>query len=165
MKNLKLLPLMAMIILQNQIYAETSDQENIEQVADQKKALPLHDIIKNQSYTTEQKLQMIQNLLDQKQVDVNAQDADGKTALNLATFYKSDPVIAKLLIEYGANVNEPDLFNETPLHNAISKEDVVTAALLLKDGANARFENDNGSTPLDLARSPETLAVLGLEQN
>lgn len=167
MKHIKLLTFTAIMILHNQIQSlnQNSVQENnVEQVVEQKQ-LPLHDIIKNQQYTTAQKLKMMKKILDQKQVDINAQDAAGKTALNLVTFYKGDPAIAKLLIEYGANVNEPDLFNETPLHNAITKEDIVTAAMLLKDGANVRFENDKGVTPLDLARSQETIKLLGLEQD
>ena len=164
MKKLQLLTLAAMLILQNQLYADDVSDEIRQQVVQENK-LPLHDIIKDQKHSTDQKLAMIQEILDQKQVDINAKDSTGRTALNLATFYNADPLIAKILIDAGADINEPDTFNETPLHNAISKQELVIAAMLLKKGANKRFENDQNITPLDLARSPETIALLGLEED
>ena len=90
--------------------------------------LPLHDIILNQNYSTQDKLLLIKNILDNKIVDVNDQDVDGRTALNLVTFYKANPALARLLIEgYKANVNKPDRFNVSPLHNAIQYEEIEIA--------------------------------------
>ena len=164
MKNFKLGVLTVMIFLQNQLRADDPSDESSQLVV-QKNNVPLHDIIKNQTFSTDQKVAMMQNLIDQKQVDINAKDATGRTALNLATFYNADPAIAKLLMDAGADVNEPDIFNETPLHNAISKQEMVVAAMLLKKGANKRFENDKNVTPLDLARSEKTIKLLGLEED
>lgn len=164
MKNFKLIALTCMIFFQVQIFADDPSDQSNQQVVE-KNNLPLHDIIKNQTLSTDQKLAMMQQLIDQKQVDINAKDATGRTALNLATFYNADPAVAKLLIDAGADVNEPDIFNETPLHNAISKQEMVVAAMLLKKGANKRFENDKNVTPLDLARSEKTIKLLGLEED
>ncbi len=164
MKKLQLIALVSIVILKNPIYTEDQVIKNEDSVM-QGLQLPLHDIIKNQKFSTDQKLSMIKELLDKKKVDINIKDSTGRTALNLATFYQADPAIVKLLIDHGADVNEPDIFNETPLHHAISKQELVIAAMLLKKGANKRFENDQNITPLDLARSLQTIKLLGLEQD
>ena len=167
MKNklLQLSGLIACTIMQYELHADV-DRENIaillaENVS--KNKLPFHEIIKNQRYSLSEKLALIKKIADAKEVDINAQDANGKTALNLVIFYKGAPEIVKLLISSGADVNEPDLFNETPLHNAIRNEDITAAKILVAHGADVRFQNDKGLTPLDLAQSPTTMAVLGLQ--
>jgi len=124
------------------------------------KQLPLHKIIKNQTYSLSKKLALIQQILEQQKINVNMQDANGKTALNLAVFYKVAPEIVQLLIAYGADINQPDLFNETPLHNAIRNEDKTIAKILVESGADRKFQNDKGLTPLDLAQSSATMNVL-----
>jgi len=123
-------------------------------------SLPLHAIIKNQDFSLQQKLDMISDLVQKQQVDVNAVDADGKTPLNLVTQLKGDPAIAEILLRLGAKVNQPDLFNNTPLLNALSCDQIAIAALLLKYGADTSFKNDMGQNAYDLARSKATQAVL-----
>ena len=126
--------------------------------------LPLHDIILNQNYSIQDKLNAVRNILDNKVVSVDQQDVDGRTALNLAVFYKSDPALAQLLIEdYKANVNKPDRFNVSPLHNAIKYEEIEVAEILLAADADRTFKNDTQATPVDLARSPNTMALFGLK--
>jgi|GEM_PF-1791299 len=125
--------------------------------------LPLHDVILNQNYTIQDKINSIKNILDSKVVDVNKQDDNGKTALNLIAFYKADPILARLLIEdYKANVNKPDRFNVSPLHNAIQHDEVEIAEMLLAADADRTLKNDTLATPVDLARSPSTMAIFGL---
>ena len=128
-------------------------------------ALPLHTIILDQNLSTDEKIQEMKDLLmnENKAIDINAQDAGGKTTLNLAAFYNADPAIIQFLINNKAKVNEPDRFNETPLHNAIAKEAIETAKILLAAGASPDLKNDKLETPIDLARSPNTKALFGLE--
>lgn len=126
--------------------------------------LPLHRIILNSHYTRSEKIDAMRKILDnQSVVDINMLDKDGRTALNLATYYKQDPVIINFLINYGAKVNEPDHFNVTPLHNSIKYENIPVAQILLAGGANEFHKDDNGLTPIDLARTENTKDVLGLE--
>lgn len=129
----------------------------------QNQELPLHALILNQTLQIQDKLSLIQEILDTQSVNINAQDANGRTALNIATFYKADPEIVQLLLSYKADVNKPDLFNQSPLHNAIKKEEITTAKLLLHAGADAMLQNDSLATPIDLARSPKTKALFGFE--
>jgi len=128
------------------------------------KKLPLHALILDQTISTQDKLERMQDLLSHESININAQDANKKTALNLATFYNAKPIIIQFFIANKADVNLPDLFNETPLHNAIRNEELVTARMLLQAGADKNFKNDTGETPMDLARSPKTIALFGLAE-
>ncbi len=124
----------------------------------------LHTIVVNQSISTEDKLERMQSLLIDKFINVNARNANGKTALNLAVFYNAKPIIIQFLIANNADVNLPDVFNETPLHNAIRKEELIIARMLLQAGANKNLKNDTGETPIDLARSQKTIALFGFTE-
>lgn len=124
---------------------------------------PLHEIILNSRLSTQEKIQNIQDLLRSGLVDINAVDANGRTALNLATFYKAEPIIIQVLLAGKADVNKPDRFNETPLHNAIRYEEIIVAQMLLQAGANSELKNDREETPIDLARSPKTQALFGFD--
>lgn len=125
---------------------------------------PLHAIIQDSKYTTSEQIKMIQSLLDTKNVDINAQNRDGKTALNLAIFLKKDLPLIEFLLKNGADVNIPDLFNVTPLMNAIKLYQYKVATLLLANGANVSYKNDNGYTAFDLASTPQIQALLTLKK-
>lgn len=156
---------LAIILLQLQSHY-CADQEELENVVveqGQQKNLPIHDIIKDQTYTTDQKLNKIRKLLDQQEVDVNAQDTDGKTALNLITFLNGDSKIADFLIQSGADVNQPDNFNETALHNAVKKNAIKVIHLLVSDQADRDLKNDQNVTPVDLASSAQAIKALGFD--
>jgi len=156
-KNIRFMLIMGISVIfsSGQIHAEDLVQANF---------LPLHALILNQNISTEDKLEQMQNLIARDSFDINTQDANGKTALNLATFYKAKPIVIQFFIVNKANVNLPDLFNETPLHNAIRNEEILAAQMLLQAGADKNFKNDKLETPIDLARSPKTLALFGFEE-
>ena len=63
------------------------------------------------------------------------------------------------MVEYGADVTMPDLFNVTPLHNAIKRNNIDVAQYLLDAGAtmNVRtaqsminFKDDGEQSPFDI---------------
>ena len=64
----------------------------------QAELLPLHALILDQNISTESKLEQMQNFVAQDSFDINTQDANGKTALNLATFYKAKPIVVQFFI-------------------------------------------------------------------
>lgn len=94
--------------------------------------------------------------------DVNAQQADGATALQWAA-YRGDAKLVERLLKGGA---KPELANHngaTPLWLAASRGDAAVVEALLKGGANANEELPLGRRPLMLAaRSGSVEAVHAL---
>lgn len=118
---------------------------------------PLHDLVISQDYSTFEKIEKLSNLLDLSPENyINLVNKGCKTALNLAVEHKVDPEIVEFLLENGADANIPDLFNTTPLHNAIIYDQIESARILLNHGADAYFKNDGGQSSIDLARSNAT---------
>lgn len=86
-------------------------------------------------------------LLASPQVDVNAVNANGETALMLAAIRGSLPM-AQALVKRGAAINREGW---TPLHYACSGPDNGVAAFLIAQGAELNARSDNGTTPLMMA--------------
>src|SRR5262249_17238059 len=57
----------------------------------------------------------------------------------------------KWLVSLGANVDEADVENETPLHGAVQLGSPEVAAFLIEKGARLDVKNDRGWTPLAMA--------------
>jgi ankyrin repeat protein len=55
------------------------------------------------------------------------------------------------LIDKGADINEPDTYNFTPLMYAVQKGDLDIVSALLNDGANPNRRNIAGATALMIA--------------
>jgi len=90
------------------------------------------------------------NQLIEKGADVNPQDRDGITPLSNACWTK-DPnyTLAKVLIEYGADVNmggKESYF--TSLINACHKGNITLVNYLIEKGADVNLEDSRGLIPL-----------------
>lgn len=55
------------------------------------------------------------------------------------------------LIALGANVNEVDKYNYTPLHQTVLTDQTNAAEFLIKNGANLTLKDFQGLTPLEMA--------------
>ena len=67
--------------------------------------------------------------------------------------------VLKLLIKYGADVNESTYC--TPLHKAVEYNKGEIVSELLKNGANPNLQDTNGNTPIhEASRQPEAMKLL-----
>lgn len=133
---------------------------------------PLHVALNNSHY-------LVVEFLLANGATVNKVNDDGKTPLHIACKKYGRPSIVKLLIEKGANVNEPEhnAFENTPLHlAAMNKSDFgflgsnkgneaneEIARLLLEAGGNPEVKNAKGYTVMELAeswRNPGVVEIL-----
>lgn len=146
MKNIHYILTFVMLIANSEQLLFSLNQKDIE--------LPLHALILNQNYSVEDKVNKIKQILEQKIVDINARDANGRTALNLATYYKADPEIINALVEdKNIEINEPDYYNVTPLHNAVRFDECQAIAILSSHHADFTFKDGDNKTPSDLLKS------------
>ncbi|MEM8564606.1 MAG: ankyrin repeat domain-containing protein, partial [Pseudomonadota bacterium] len=101
-------------------------------------------------------------LLAPLEIDLNALDIGGSTALAIQTFNKNAEV-ALLLIEQGADVNITNHFG-TPLHIAISNDLPQLAAALIAAGTDLSLMDNEGRTPVELASSEGSAEIKALFQ-
>ena len=95
----------------------------------------------------EHSLKAAASLIAQPDIDVDALNAAGESALMMAAL-KGDMAGVQLLLAHGAKVNKPGW---SALHYAASGPDVQIVNLLLDRGAEIDASSPNGSTPLMLA--------------
>ncbi len=98
----------------------------------------------------------------QTNVDVNAAQIDGTTALHWAA-YNDDAETAALLVKAKANVNAVNRYGVPPLASACTNGNAAIVKLLLDAGADANAKLSGGETVLMLAaRSGNAEAVKAL---
>lgn len=100
----------------------------------------------------------VEKLLAMK-ADIDAQDAQGATALSLA-MDKGNAKIARMLLEAGANPDTKDGMGFTSLMRAASSGDIELIKFLLGRKANVSMRGPDGATALTLASTPETAKTL-----
>lgn len=97
----------------------------------------------------------------QKKADVNAQQADGATALQWAA-YRDDLELADMLIAAGANPKIPNREGATAMQLASLHGSAPMIEKLLKAGADVNERGVNGETPLMFASRNGTLPAMEL---
>lgn len=115
------------------------------------RSVSFHPNVRLYYAATTNNLEEVRNLVQSKDVDVNAPNPDGATALHCAAF-EGHVKCMKLLIENGANVNAKDDDGWTPLHAAVCGQHQKTVALLLdQPEINFYTVNGDGFTPFQMA--------------
>lgn len=93
----------------------------------------------------------VQQVLDDKVVDVNTPDEHLSTPLHTAIVLGGDPDVVRQLIEAGADVNAKDGRGQTPLFLAIVFQHNELAALLVDQGADTQAKTPKGESMLTAA--------------
>lgn len=93
--------------------------------------------------TNEGKIDIVRTILKANPNCVNAKDEDGYTPLHRAC-YNNNIELAKLLIQYGADLNAQTDFKWTPLHSSCQWTNNKCVALLLQYGADVNARTDGG---------------------
>jgi hypothetical protein len=102
---------------------------------------PLIEAVKNYQERKVQKLLT-------KNVDVNAQDESGNTALFWAA-KRGNFALCKMLLVHGAHVDLANKHKQTPLHAAAMSGNIDAVSLLIDRGANVNARDSyRGRTPL-----------------
>ncbi|CAB0033535.1 unnamed protein product [Trichogramma brassicae] len=124
--------------------------------ADEKGVTPLHQICMGDG-DVYKLAEMLFEISDEKYkpIQIDAQDNEGDTPLNLVMHYKYRN-LAELLLRKGANANLADKHGETPLHIVcMGKRDDYDSAKMLFDLSNEPLQVDardkKGSTALNSA--------------
>lgn len=94
-------------------------------------------------------------------LDVNAAEPDGSTALLWAT-YKVDHELVRALLKAGARANVTNRYGASPLAEAVKLGDVELVRLLLDAGANPDSPNQDNQTALMLAANIGSLQIAEL---
>lgn len=95
-------------------------------------------------------LEVFTILLNEKNIDIEAKDCNGTTALIGAADF-GDIEAAKLLIKFGAKVDIANLKGYTALMLATRRGHIDVARLLIKAGANINAVDQDGATAVKLA--------------
>ena len=91
-------------------------------------------------------------ILKFKDLDVNAQDGQGFTALHFAV-QENKPKIVSALLKKGIRVDQKDKYGNTALWRAVMNTEIDPniIKLLINSGANPGLKNKYRVSPLDLA--------------
>jgi ankyrin repeat protein len=95
------------------------------------------------------------------QVDVNAAEPDGSTALLWAT-YAVDHELVRALLKAGANPKVTNRYGSSPLGEAVKLSDLELVRMLLDAGADPNSPNQDGQTALMLASNIGSLQIAQL---
>jgi ankyrin repeat protein len=92
--------------------------------------------------------------------DVNEGDADGNTSLHFLGSVTDKPVVLKMLLERGGDINIRNVGGETPLFKAMIQADTDTISALLAAGADPNAQDITHCSPIHYALSVESLSLL-----
>ena len=104
-------------------------------------------------------IDLVRNILNNN-VDPDARDSSGGTALHAAMFQKNTEIIM-LLISYGFDVNAKGTSNGyTPLHDAVWANNLEAVRILLKHRARTDIRAKDGLSPYEKAKMEHKMEIV-----
>ena len=96
--------------------------------------------------------------------DVNIKDKTEGNSIFLEFLMRwKDLEIAKMILEHGANINEPDNKGRTALHHVVSwKNNKETVKFLIANGTALKAKTNLWQTPLDIAKEKRNKEIIEL---
>jgi len=127
----------------------------------QKEYLPAKPVVVDKNLTKDYNLLLLESIR-QKNAGLLRESIANGAGLNLKgqyggnIFHMLDDHIASedlisILKNKGTSINEPDTYNNSPLHYAILKGENIYARYLINQGANLNIKNQTDLSPLHLA--------------
>jgi ankyrin repeat protein len=101
-------------------------------------------------------------LLLQHGANVQARSALGFTALHYAAYYQDDEAHLKMLLDFGAQIDEKDGYGWTPLSCTAEYDHMRSASILLECGASPDLPDKSGWSPIMRAIRSNSHRVLRL---
>uniref|UniRef100_A0A915C437 Ankyrin repeat and FYVE domain-containing protein 1 n=1 Tax=Parascaris univalens TaxID=6257 RepID=A0A915C437_PARUN len=90
-------------------------------------------------------------LLQQKAIDTNVKDENGRCALSVALLDKKDVILAESLIHNGAEVDAALSSGDTLVHSAVRTRNLLALQFLCANKANVNLRNKEGLSALHLS--------------
>lgn len=103
-------------------------------------------------------LDNVVRILLTRNVDINAVDMNGNTALHTAAL-NSQLSVVKLLLEKNPSLDIQNKVGNTALHLAVISGNIDIVGELALKGANTRIRNNDGKYPRDIARANNSAAI------
>lgn len=100
--------------------------------------IPLTTLLKNQHFSLEDKMMMIESLLI-KGSQINILDYENMTSVLVYAIQFSSLPIVQLLVSYEADINSIDFYKNSPLTYAIQEKSLPIVEFLLDHGADPNF--------------------------
>lgn len=137
------------------------NKDNINFVDEDRRNILMNYIL---SFSDDKDIDFINFLL---KLGININHKDKKQMWSVLHFSAQDKnySICELLLKYGADSNNQDIFGNTPLSKISSmgsELDIRLIKLFLKYGANPKIKNNFGNSPLDTAYLIENKNIIDL---
>lgn len=95
-------------------------------------------------------LELINNFLSNKLIDINAKGNWNRTCLHYSV-YQNHINLAEMFIELGIDIDSNDIWKKTALHLASYYNRIEIIQMLLNRGAKTNVVDEYGKTPWDYA--------------
>ncbi|KAL8721991.1 MAG: hypothetical protein Q9225_001426 [Loekoesia sp. 1 TL-2023] len=120
-------------------------------------ATPLHFAVFSEGIANQQRLNVVELLLQHKAV--YCADNEGFMPLHLAAQYGHNQIVS-LFLDQGHSIDARNEWGSTPLHRAVRNSKVDTVQLLLHRGADPTVHDTYGCTPLHIAARRGNLDIV-----